>query len=36
MSDLPRTSRQQAAECLAAAQAAGLKRVRIGNAHLLA
>lgn len=36
MSDLPTTSRQHAMECLAAAEAAGLQRVRIGNAHLLA
>jgi pyruvate formate lyase activating enzyme len=35
MSDLPTTSRRHAAECLDAAQAAGLQRVRIGNAHLL-
>jgi pyruvate formate lyase activating enzyme len=35
MNDLPTTSRRQADECLAAAEAAGLKRVRIGNAHLL-
>ena len=35
MCDLPTTSRQQAEECLEAAQAAGLERVRIGNAHLL-
>ena len=36
MHDLPTTSRQQAMECLDAARAAGLHRVRIGNAHLLA
>jgi pyruvate formate lyase activating enzyme len=35
MDDLPRTSRRQAEECLAAAQAAGLTRVRVGNIHLL-
>jgi pyruvate formate lyase activating enzyme len=35
MDDLPATSRRQAGECLAAAQAAGLTRVRIGNVHLL-
>jgi pyruvate formate lyase activating enzyme len=35
MDDLPTTSRRQAQECLAAATAAGLKRVRIGNPHLL-
>lgn len=36
MSDLPTTSRGRAADCLAAAEDAGLTRVRIGNAHLLA
>jgi len=36
MSDLPVTSRQQAMACLAAAEGAGLGRVRIGNLHLLA
>ncbi len=36
MSDLPATSRKEAMDCLAAAEAAGLQRVRIGNAHLLA
>jgi pyruvate formate lyase activating enzyme len=36
MCDLPTTSRQQAMECLEAAEAAGLQRVRIGNVHLLA
>jgi len=36
MYDLPTTSRQHATECLGAAQSAGLKHVRIGNAHLLA
>lgn len=35
MSDLPRTSAEHAKEALAAAQAAGLIRVRIGNRHLL-
>lgn len=35
MHDLPATSRRQAAECLEAAEAAGLQRVRIGNVHLL-
>jgi len=35
MMDLPITSRQQAEECLAAAKAAGLNRVRLGNIHLL-
>jgi pyruvate formate lyase activating enzyme len=35
MSDLPHTSRSQAEACLAAAQEAGLSRVRIGNVHLL-
>ena len=33
--DLPTTSRRQARDCLAAAEATGLKRVRIGNVHLL-
>jgi pyruvate formate lyase activating enzyme len=36
MSDLPRTSIRHAAEAEAAARAAGLTRVRIGNPHLLA
>jgi pyruvate formate lyase activating enzyme len=36
MSDLPRTTRVQAGECLEAAREAGLRRVRIGNVHLLA
>jgi pyruvate formate lyase activating enzyme len=36
MSDLPTTTRDQAEECLEAAKEAGLRRVRIGNAHLLA
>jgi pyruvate formate lyase activating enzyme len=35
MTDLPPTSRTQAQRCLAAAQAAGLKRVRIGNLRIL-
>lgn len=35
MSDLPTTPRGQATDCLAAAQAAGLQRVRVGNVHLL-
>jgi len=35
MSDLPTTSRGHAQACLAAAEAAGLKRVRLGNTHLL-
>ncbi|HEY93171.1 MAG TPA: radical SAM protein [Dehalococcoidia bacterium] len=35
MTDLPATFRQQANECLEAARAAGLKRVRLGNIHLL-
>jgi pyruvate formate lyase activating enzyme len=35
MDDLPTTSRREAEECLAAAEAAGLTRVRIGNVHLL-
>ncbi len=35
MDDLPVTPRALAEDCLAAAKAAGLKRVRIGNAHLL-
>jgi pyruvate formate lyase activating enzyme len=35
MTDLPPTSREQAQSCLAAAEAAGLKRVRIGNIHIL-
>jgi pyruvate formate lyase activating enzyme len=35
MNDLPTTSRQQAKECLEVAKRAGLKRVRIGNPHLL-
>ncbi len=35
LSDLPPTSRRHAAECLAAAQEAGLRNVRVGNRHLL-
>lgn len=35
MGDLPRTSRTHAGKCLEAAQKAGLKRVKIGNIHLL-
>jgi pyruvate formate lyase activating enzyme len=35
MSDLPVTSCQQAERCKEAAEGAGLKRVRIGNVHLL-
>ncbi|MBC7230683.1 MAG: radical SAM protein [Actinobacteria bacterium] len=35
MRDLPVTGRRQAEECLAAARAAGLTRVHIGNLHLL-
>jgi len=35
MVDLPPTSWKQAEACLAAAEAAGLKRVRIGNVHIL-
>ena len=35
MTDLPTTSKQQAMECLEAATAAGLSRVRLGNIHLL-
>lgn len=35
MTDLPRTSKRHAEECLAAAEAQGLKRVRLGNIHLL-
>lgn len=33
--DLPTTSREQALRCLRAAKLAGLKRIRIGNVHLL-
>jgi len=35
MRDLPRTSWEQAEACYTAAVAAGLRRVRIGNTHLL-
>ena len=35
MTDLPPTSRKQAEMCLTAAKKAGLKRVRIGNIHIL-
>jgi len=35
MHDLPTTSRRHAEECLAAAKAQGLKRVRVGNVRLL-
>jgi pyruvate formate lyase activating enzyme len=35
MTDLPVTSRCQATECLDAARAVGLSRVRLGNIHLL-
>jgi len=35
MTDLPPTSWKQAESCLAAAKEAGLKRVRIGNVHIL-
>lgn len=35
MRDLPTTSRRHAEECLAEAKAQGLRRVRIGNVHLL-
>lgn len=35
MADLPRTSWDQANRCLQAARDAGLKRVRIGNVHIL-
>jgi pyruvate formate lyase activating enzyme len=35
MTDLPRTSWKQANRCLEAARGAGLKRVRIGNVHIL-
>lgn len=33
--DLPTTSRQHARQCLEAAKSAGLRRVRLGNVHLL-
>jgi pyruvate formate lyase activating enzyme len=35
MTDLPSTSWRQAESCLEAATEAGLKRVRIGNVHIL-
>lgn len=35
MADLPTTSPQQARQCLKAALDAGLRRVRLGNVHLL-
>jgi pyruvate formate lyase activating enzyme len=35
MADLPRTSWNQANRCMEAAKNAGLKRVRIGNVHIL-
>jgi pyruvate formate lyase activating enzyme len=35
MTDLPRTSRAHAGEAVAAAHSAGLKRIKIGNIHLL-
>jgi pyruvate formate lyase activating enzyme len=35
MGDLPPTSRKQAGRCLDAARSAGLKRVKVGNLHLL-
>ena len=35
MTDLPASSRKQEQECLDAARGAGLKRVRVGNIHLL-
>ena len=35
MTDLTPTSRNQARECLEAARQAGLRRVRVGNTHLL-
>jgi pyruvate formate lyase activating enzyme len=35
MDDLPRTSRRQADRCFRAAKEAGLKKVKIGNIHLL-
>ena len=35
MTDLAATSRDQAQECLEAARQVGLKRVRVGNTHLL-
>jgi len=35
MTDLPRTSKDEAEACLEAAKNAGLRRVRLGNAHLV-
>ena len=35
MTDLPSTSWKQAEGCLAAARAAGLKRLHLGNVHIL-
>jgi pyruvate formate lyase activating enzyme len=35
MNDLPPTSKRHAQECLAAAEAQGLRNVRLGNLHLL-
>ena len=35
MRDLPTTSQRHAEECLAEAEAQGLRRVRVGNVHLL-
>lgn len=35
MTDVPATSFKQAQSCLEAAQSAGLKRVRLGNVHIL-
>ena len=35
MHDLPRTSRTHAEKCLEAAVGAGLRKVKIGNVHLL-
>jgi pyruvate formate lyase activating enzyme len=35
MDDLPTTSRQHAQRCLGAAKRQGLKKVRVGNLHLL-
>lgn len=35
MKDMPVTSKKQAMDCLRAAEKAGLKRVKIGNIHLL-
>ena len=35
MDDLPVTSKKQALACLEAAEGVGMKRVKIGNIHLL-